>query len=477
MNRRNFLKALNGTTISILNAGLLLGTAQSCTNRVNKKPNIIYILADDLGYGDLGCYGQTKIKTPNLDRMAKEGMRFTDHYSGSTVCAPSRCTLMTGFHTGHSRVRGNYEKGPYGFGAGLELRSEDTTVAELLKNAGYTTGLFGKWGLGVHGTTGEPNKKGFDEFFGYLNQGQAHFYYPECLWKNDQKIFLAGNFQGKKTQYSHDLITKEAFKFIKNNKDNPICLFLTYTIPHAELLVPEDSLAEYRGKFPETHYENIGAGGLEGYGTQPTPKAAFAAMITRMDRDIGRLFDLLKELGIDKNTLVMFSSDNGPHSEGGADPVFFKSSGGLRGGKRDLYEGGIRVPMIARWPSHIKPGSETDHVSAFWDVLPTLCDVAGIGSPDCDGLSFLPVLLGRQQRKHDFLYWEFHERKTTNFAIRFGKWKAIKHKPGSQMELYDLEKDRAEKTDVSVKYPEIVAKMNKFFDGARVEHEIWKLKN
>ncbi len=474
MKRRHFLKHTGLMTLGSVAAGLGL----SCVSKKNiRKPNIIYILADDLGYGDLGCYGQKIIKTPNLDNMAREGIRFTDHYSGSTVCAPSRCSLMTGFHTGHARVRGNYETGPFGFGACLELRPQDITIAELLKSAGYRTGLFGKWGLGVMTTTGEPGKKGFDEWFGYLNQGHAHFYYPEFLWKNGEKVILEGNKDGKREQYSHDLITEETLNFVKKNKDLPFFVYLAYTIPHAELLVPEDSLNEYKGQFEETPYVNNGSGGMGGYASQETPKAAFAGMVSRMDRDIGKLIGLLKELGIDDNTIVMFSSDNGPHLEGGADPDFFGSSGSLRGYKRDLYEGGIRVPFIVRWPGKIKPGTVSGHVSAFWDVLPTTCDIAGAPVPEyVDGISFLPELLGEEQSEHDYLYWEFHEKQTTDQAIRMGNWKAVRHSPGGPIELYDLSNDAGETNNISDLHPDIMEKVRDIFSQERTPNEIWPLK-
>ncbi|MFQ5811206.1 MAG: arylsulfatase, partial [Armatimonadota bacterium] len=372
------------------------------------KPNLIYILADDLGYGDVGCYGQEKIWTPSLDRMAAEGMRFTQHYSGSTVCAPSRCSLMTGKHTGHTWIRANGR---------APIRPEDVTVAEVLKDAGYATGMAGKWGLGHVGATGDPNRKGFDHFFGYVDQGRAHFYYTEYLWRNGEKVVLAGNEGGKRGTYSHDLIAAEGLEFIRKNRDESFFLYLPYTIPHAEVIVPEDSLAEYRGKFPEKPFE----GGH--YCAQETPNAARAGMITRMDRDIGRVFALLKELGLDEDTLVMFSSDNGPCAAGGQDYQFFESQGPLRGIKRDLYEGGIRVPTIARWPGKIEAGAVSEHVSAFWDVLPTFAELAGGEPPaDIDGISMAPTLLGRsdEQKQHEYLYWEHKGAQ----AVRLGDWKA-----------------------------------------------------
>ncbi len=473
MNRRQFMKQLGGLAGF---AALPLGFS-SCS-KPTAKPNIIYILADDLGYGDLGCYGQTHFKTPNLDRLAAEGMKFTDHYAGSTVCAPSRCSLMTGFHTGHSRVRGNYEAGPHGFGACLELRPQDVTVAELLKPAGYATGIFGKWSLGVMTTTGQPDKQGFDEFMGYLNQGHAHFYYTDYLWKNGEKITLEGNQDGKQQQYTHDLIANETLDFIKRHKDEPFFLYVPFTIPHAELLVPEDSIDPFKGKFEETPHYSAKDGGRGHYGTQLMPKAAFAGMVERMDRDVGRMMDLLKELGIDDNTIVMFSSDNGPHKEGGADPDFFDSNGPVRGYKRDLYDGGIRVPFMVRWPGKIKAESTSKHVSAFWDFLPTACQLARVDVPqDIDGISFLPELLGKKQPQHEYLYWEFHENKATDQAVRMGEWKAVRHYPSGPIELYDLSVDIEELNNIADQYPQIVAKMKELLDTVRTDHELWPLKD
>jgi arylsulfatase A-like enzyme len=470
LNRRQFLNQLGLSSIGLITASNLFQF--SCLpEKWRRKPNIIFILADDLGYGDLSCYGQTKFQTPHLDRMAAEGIRFTDHYAGSTVCAPSRCSLMTGLHTGHARVRGNWEKGPHGWGACLELRPEDQTVAEILKKAGYATGAFGKWSLGIAPTTGAPWKKGFDRWFGYLNQGLAHYYYPEKLWDNDQEITIEANLNGQQQVYSHDLILNEALKFVDANKSNPFFMYLAVTIPHAELLVPDDSLNEFKDKFTEVPFE----GGH--YAAQEKPQAAFAGMVTRLDRDLGRLMEKLKVLGIDDDTLVMFSSDNGPHKEGGHDPAFFNSNGGLRGFKRDLYEGGIRVPLIARWPGKIKAGTTSAHPSAFWDFFPTVCDIAGIQSPpNPDGISFRPTLLGAEQKTHDYLYWEFHENPTSDQAIRKGKWKAVRHSPAGPIELYDLDQDRIETNDIAAEHPEVVAEMVEIFKNARTPHEIWSLK-
>ena len=334
--------------------------------------------------------------------MATEGTRFTQHYSGSSVCAPARCTLMTGFHTGHASVRGN--------SGGIPLLPEDVTVAELLQEAGYATGIFGKWGLGEAGTAGIPTKQGFDQFFGYLHQMHAHFYYPHYLWENERKRYLPGNREDWRKQYSHDVITEEALRFVWRNKDHPFFLYLPYTIPHAEVLVPEDSLNEYGGSFPE---EPFTSKPRLHYAPQPKPRAALAGMITRMDRSIGEVLDLLKTLEIDDNTIVFFTSDNGPATiEVGADADFFEASAPLRGYKGALYEGGIRVPLIARWPGKIPSGEVSDLVCAFWDFMPTFAELAGAKPPeDVDGISMVPTLLGadkvgREQEKHEFLYWE-----------------------------------------------------------------------
>ncbi len=418
-----------------------------------KRPNIIYILVDDMGYGDLGCYGQKLIKTPNLDRMAAEGIRFTNHYSGSTVSAPSRCSLMTGFHTGHSVVRGNKEY-PGGEGQ-MPMPAETVTVASLLRSVGYATGLVGKWGLGYPGSDSDPLKMGFNYFYGYNCQRQAHSYYPEYLWENDKQVILPGNGAGQQAIYSHDLLTQKAEQFITERKDSTFFLYLAYTIPHAELVIPDQYLERYKGLFPETPF----SGGH--YGSQTAPHAAYAAMVSHMDEDLGKLFGLLKEFNLDENTLIMFASDNGPHVEGGNDPAFFNSSGGLRGVKRDLYEGGIRTAFIAKWPRTIQAGRTSDHISAFWDVLPTLCEVAGVDSnQNSDGISFLPELLGKQQPKHHYLYWEFNEGEKKQ-ALRMGDWKAVRFlKPeGAVTELYHLGRDLSEEQNVAKKQPAVVRKM------------------
>lgn len=445
------------------------------------KPNIIYILADDLGYGDLGCYGQAKIETPNLDKMASEGMLFTQHYSGSTVCAPSRSVLMTGQHTGHTPIRGNKEFIPEGQ---HPIKAEAVTVAEVLKEAGYTTGAFGKWGLGFTGTEGDPNEQGFDEFYGYNCQRQAHRYFPEHLWHNDEKELLVGNDFKNTEVYSGDRIHQQALKFIDDNKDKPFFMYYPNLIPHAEIIMPEGEMMDkYRGKFEEIPFVNDFPGANYGdepfevkyYTSQPEPRATFAAMVSLLDQQVGEILKKLKELGIEDNTVIIFASDNGPHQEGGADPEFFNSNGGLRGFKRDLYEGGVRTPMIVKWANTIQPGSKSQHVSAFWDVMPTLAEIAGVSSPkNIDGISFLPELLGEKQDTHDHLYWEFHEQGGKK-AVRKGKWKAVKlhcfNAEKTHIELYDLSKDISEKNNIASEYPRVVKELVEIMEREHVENE------
>jgi len=432
----------------------------------NHPPSIIFILADDLGYGDLGCYGQARIKTPNIDKLAAEGMRFTDFYAGSTVCAPSRCALLTGLDTGHAWIRGNSK---------LALRPEDITLASVLQQARYHTALIGKWGLGNEHTSGMPQKKGFDEFVGYLDQGHAHDYYTDHLWHFDPKShfddwqYFYENQDGKKGLYMPDLFTTACINFIRTykpdqfNQYRPFFLFLSDIIPHANneegqrsgngMQVPNDAP----------------------YSDQPWPaqEKNKAAMITRLDTDVGKIMDRLKQSKIDDNTIVIFSSDNGPHKEGGVDPDFFKSSGPLRGHKRDLYEGGIRVPFIVRWPAQIKPGVST-FVGAFWDLMPTLAEIAGAKCPtNIDGISMLPTLVNSPQtRQHEFLYWEFHEHGFQQ-AVRMGDWKAVRPKNGKPLELYNLKTDIGEKQNVAEKNPEIVTKIKNFLKTARTDSAEW----
>jgi len=446
----------------------------------NKNPNVVYILADDLGYGDLSLTGQDKFDTPNIDKLAAEGMVFTQHYSGATVCAPSRSALLTGMHTGHTVVRGNKEVLPEGQ---HPIPTETYTMAEMLKEAGYKTSVYGKWGLGFPGSEGDANMQGFDEFYGYNCQRVAHNYYPYHLWHNQEKIMLEGNEGTGQEIYAPDLIHEKSLEFIEKNKDSTFFMFYATPLPHAELLLPEKYIEKYKGKLlPETKHEGVDDGPTYkngGYGSQEHPHAAFAAMINHLDSQVGDIVNKLEELGIADNTIIVFTSDNGPHREGGADPDYFDSNGIYQGYKRDLYEGGIHVPMIAKWPNKIKAGSSTDHVSAFWDVMPTLAEVVGKDLDESiDGISFLPTLMGDEnQTKHEYLYWEFHE-KGGRIAIRKGKWKGVKYnvlkKPNQMIELYDLEKDPSEAHNLASQYPEIVDEITVLMQKARTPSEIFK---
>ncbi len=423
------------------------------------KPNIIFIMADDLGYGDLGCYGQKQIQTPHLDQMASEGIRFTQVYAGCTVCAPSRSVLMTGQHMGHTRVRGNFGKegGVRGLGGGngrVPLKAEDVTVAEVLKKAGYRTGMFGKWGLGEPNTTGEPNKQGFDTFFGYLNQRRAHSYYVDYVWHNTDKFELPGNKHGKKQQYTHDLIADHALDFVKANADKPFFCYVPFLIPHSKYEIPD----------------------IAPYADQKWSKDAkvHAAMVTRMDRDIGRLFALLKDLKIDEKTIVFLCSDNGAAQQWTGT---FDSSGPLRGRKRDMTEGGLRTPMIVRWPGKIGAGAtDTQTAWTFADAMPTFAEIAGAEKhvPNTiDGVSVLPSIRGKSQDLNDrMLYWEFYERGFQQ-AGRWGKWKAIRLNPGEAIQLYDLQADEGERANVAAANPEIVARFEEHFEQARTPSVSW----
>lgn len=458
-------------------------------------PNIIYILADDLGVGDIGAYGQTKIKTPHLDALAETGMVFDAHYAGSTVCAPSRAVLMTGQHTGNTFIRGNREYGTFldEEEFGQEPLPEGTvTIASMLNDAGYATGGFGKWGMGVVDTEGAPFKHGFDLFFGYYDQKQAHNYYPTHLWRNEERVALDQDFihphpkfedrsavpldayqDYMGTDYAPYRIVAEAESFIRDNADEPFFIYMPFVVPHAALQIPDEEIERfgYADAFEETPH-------IPGrYTPHPKPRAARAAMISRMDADVGQLVAVLEELGIRDNTVIMFASDNGPGKEGGADLPFFDSAAGLRGEKRDLYEGGIRSPLIVNWPGHVAPGIRTDHISAFWDVMPTLADIAGLETPPTtDGISFAPTLLGSgEQENHETLYWEFTESKPAQ-AVRMGDWKAVRRyrKQGRgenrtltarDVELYNLAEDPSETTNLADQHPEIVAQMVTVMDA------------
>lgn len=442
--------------------------------------NVIYILADDLGYGDLGCYGQTRIATPNIDRLAAEGMLFTQHYAGCTVSAPSRSVLMTGLHTGHTPIRGNR-----GGAAGLDAEGQyplpagTYTLGRMFREAGYATGIFGKWGLGYPGSEGDPTEQGFDEFFGYNCQALAHKYYPTHLWHNREKIVLEGNDLAHRVQYSPDLIQRRALDFIRGHRDGRFFAMLTYTLPHAELTVPDDELLRsYLGRFEEPPYvATRGDYTPEGrdavrYCSQPAPHATFAAMVSRLDRYVGEVMALVDSLGLRDRTLIVFASDNGPHREGGGDPDFFDSYGPLRGIKRDLYEGGIRVPMIASCPGVVPAGVRSDLVSAFWDILPTFADLTRTMLPvEVDGLSLLPTLTGRgTQQQHEYLYWEFHE-EGGKMAVRLGDWKGVRLRvaddPEGPIELYNLATDLGEEHDVAAQHPDIVERMAEIMRTAR----------
>ena len=422
------------------------------------KPNLIYLLADDLGYGDLGSYGQQLIRTPHLDKMAADGLRLTQHYAGAPSCHPSRCVLFTGKHTGHAFIRGNSK---------LPLRPGDYTLSQMLKEAGYATGGIGKWALGDHDSTGAPWRKGMDEFFGYLDQTHAHTYYPDHLWKNGERFEIPENADGKREVYSHDLFAEFALDFIRRHKDDPFFFYGAFTIPHAEVTVPDDSLAEYLDKWPEPK----AFPGSRTYCPQDKPRAHRAGMITRLDRDIGRLFDLLDELGLAENTLVIFTSDNGPITAGGQDPEFFDSNGPLRDLKFTLYEGGIRVPFLARWKGKIAPGTVSDHVSDFADMVPTLAAAAGIAVPDSfgerDGVSILPTLFGAgvEQENRSHFYWEAAPQQ----AARRGDWKAYRPTPGKPIQLYHLGDDIGETRDLAWENPDLVLEFERLMAELRTD--------
>jgi arylsulfatase len=448
------------------------------------RPNVVFFLADDLGYGEVGAYGQTKIKTPNIDRLAAEGMRFTDFYSGSPVCAPARGTLMTGLHTGHAFVRDNKEMGgwekddPEGQ---LPLPAGTVTLPATLRDAGYATAAIGKWGLGGPGSTGQPNLQGFDHWFGYLCQRWAHNYYPDHLWRNQERYPLENEYfsahqrldaapddpaaydQYRGPQYAPDLMIEDALAFIRENRDRPFFLYFATPVPHAALQVPADSLEPYLQEgWDEAPYL-----GQKGYLPHPAPRAAYAAMVSRMDRDFGRILALLAELGLDDRTLVMFSSDNGPTFNGGTDSTFFESAGPLRGLKQDVYEGGIRVPFIARWPGKVAAGATSALPAAFWDVLPTLADVTGAPTPPgLDGVSIAPTLLNEgTQPPREYLYWEFQG----NQAVRLGDWKAYRMKDTDAVTLYDLATDIGETRDVAADHPDVVARVTEILRTGRTE--------
>ena len=425
----------------------LAGVARAADSAT--PPNLIYIMTDDLGYGDLGCFGQQQIKTPNIDRLASEGMKLTSYYAGCTVCRPSRLSLWTGMHMGHTAIDSN---------AGYVFQSSDVTVAEPLQQSGYATGGVGKWAMGGVDTTGHPNQNGFDLWMGYLDQGEAHNYYPTHLWRNSDKFLLAGNVIGdypngrgrvssKRVTYSHDVMTDQMLDFVRANYTKPFLLHVHWTIPHANneggrVLKDGMEVPDY-GIYQDRDWPNVEKGQ--------------AAMITRMDGDVGRLRALLEELKIDRSTLVIFTSDNGPHSEGGHKHEYFDANGPLRGYKRDLYDGGIRAPTIAWWPSKITPGSVSDEPLAAYDWLPTACELAGVEAPNTDGLSYVPTLFGNPQICHEYLFWSYGPKK----AVRKGNWKAVIPGKGKPLELYDLARDIGEQVDIAAQHPDVVAEMQR----------------
>lgn len=477
-----------------------------------EKPNIIYIMCDDMGYGDLACYGQQYIATPNIDRMAAEGMRFTQAYAGSPVSAPSRASFMTGQHTGHTHVRGNREYwnkfGTVQYGVVKEYKvtgqepydTAHVVIPEIMKDNGYTTGMFGKWAGGYEGSISTPDKRGVDEYYGYICQFMAHLYYPNfmneysraagdtavrrVILEENVKYPMYGPEYKKRPQYSADLIHQKALAWLdKQSKDQPFFGVFTYTLPHAELAQPEDSiLLAYRGKFCQERT----FGGSEGSRYNPTQHghAEFAAMITRLDAQVGEVLAKLKEKGLDENTIVIFTSDNGPHEEGGADPNFFNRDGLLKGIKRSTNEGGIRVPFIVRWPGKIKAGTVNDHQLAFYDLMPTFCELAGIDNYEekyhnprlendyFDGISFAPTLLGKgKQKEHDHLYWEFHE--TNMIGVRMGDWKLVVK--NGNCSLYDLKNDPHEDNNLAASYPDVVQKMKDIIRREHVESSLFKV--
>jgi len=443
----------------------------SPSESIKTKPNIIFIFADDLGYGDVGCYGQQKIETPNIDKLAQKGMKFTQFYSGSTVCAPSRSSFLTGLHTGHTAVRGNVSYPPEGQ---TPIPDSVITFANLLQQNGYATAAFGKWGLGYITTSGDPNKKGFDLFYGYNCQSLAHNYYPDHLWNNHDRI----DFAAKDSVYSADIIHQQALQYIKNTGEKPFFLYLPYTIPHGEVIVPHDSIYYYYiKKFNE---QPVTAKRMyDGRPLGEYPHASFAAMIARLDRYVGEIVKLVEEKGIANNTLIIFTSDNGPHKEGGGDPEFFNSNGIYKGIKRDLYEGGIRVPFIAYWLGKIR-SSVINNPAALWDMYPTFLQMAGVTiKKNIDGISLTPTLFQKgKQKQHEYFYWEFHENDGRQ-AIRWGKWKAIKLEvtkiSDPPIELYDLDKDSQEVNNVAAQNPEIVKKMAELFSKEHQYNPDWPL--
>ena len=472
MQRRDFLRVTGLATGAFLTAGFGLF---SCLER--RPPNIVFIMADDLGWRELGCYGQEKIQTPHIDRLAAQGMKFTQFYSGSAVCAPARCTLMTGMHGGHAYIRSNFEvpdPEPGVFGGQKPLPAETLTVAETLKQQGYTTGAFGKWGLGGVGSSGDPLSQGFDRFYGYNCQRHAHNLYPNYLVSDEKNVPLEGNTRGLTgEQYGPQRIADEMLQFVRDNRDRPFFLYYPTVIPHLALQVPEEYLDRYRGRWPETPYTG------NSYLPHPTPRAAYAAMISFLDDQVGRLMDLLGELGLDENTIVFFTSDNGTtHLKAQVDYEFFDSVGPLWGLKGSLYEGGIREPLIVRWPGRIPAGTTSDLIAAHYDTPATLAALARTDfSEHSDGISILPTLLDREQTqaRHEYLLWDFAGY-GGQLAVRMGKWKGVKQglqrNPDAPLELYNLEEDIGEQQNVANQYPEVAARIEQIMLEARTVPEV-----
>ncbi len=442
-----------------------------------RRPNIVYILLDDAGWGDLGCYGQRRLATPHMDRLAREGMRFTQHYSGSTVCAPTRSVLMTGQHTGHTPVRGN-AKAAAAPERVFPIGGDVVTVAALLHAAGYATGAFGKWGLGGPGSDSDALALGFDHFAGFYSQAFAHDFYPRWLWRDGEKIAT------DRAVYAHDFYFDAALEFVRGSKDRPFFCYVPVTIPHAAMQAPEEYHDRFREQYPQFDDKVGRYGGDSRRSEVQNPIAGFAAMMTKLDDDVGRLLALLVELGLDDDTIVMLSSDNGPHGEGGHDPKFWDSNGPLRGKKRDLYDGGIRVPLLARWPGRIAPGTVSEHISAHWDMLPTWCEIAGVAVPDelaVDGISMVPELTGEGvQRAHGYLYWEFYEGSGKR-ALRLGQWKVVQNglheHEDPPIELYDITRDPGEATDVAGEHPDVIARARKLFAAATTPSPTWRFRH
>lgn len=447
--RRAFLASATAGTLAGT-AAAALPAAQSDVARL--RPNIIVILADDLGPGDLGCYGQARIQTPNIDRIAAAGLRFTEAYAGSTVCAPSRCCLMTGLHNGHGRVRDNIPHGVF-------LRPDDFTAGELLKQAGYRTGAFGKWGLGEPGTWGLPNMQGFDEFFGYLDQDHAHNYYPEFLWHNDREVLQPGNRANRRASYSAHTIFSHATRFVEENAQRPFFLYYAPTLPHWS-------------DYPKDSPMSQDVPSDERYSSRDWPRVErnYAAMVALLDDQVGQILSQLQRLSIERQTLVLFASDNGPSAERLHRPAYFNSADGRRGTKRDLYEGGIRVPLLAQWKGTIAPGAVSGEVCAFWDFLPTAAELAGLPVPAAtDGISLVPVLLGNPRKQHEYLYWDYgHGRERFSQAVRKGNWKAVRNGSQNPIELYDLSVDRAETSNVASQHPQLLKEMAELMEEAFV---------